>query len=123
MNIKRVLIVEDIGLTALDEMEAVRELGLEVSGIVMTGEDAIGHAGEDPPDMVLMDIGLGGQMDGREAARRIHDSHKIPIIFVTGYGDKATSRSGKFDIPDDFGYIVKPFTREELQAEIKRLIE
>lgn len=49
MTKKRILIVEDQGVTALDEMEAIRELGYEVTGIIMTGEDAIRHADESKP--------------------------------------------------------------------------
>ena len=38
---KRILIVEDEPITALEEEKIMRDLGYEVIGIVMTGEDAV----------------------------------------------------------------------------------
>ena len=68
MTKKRILIVEDQGIIALDEAQIMRDLGYEVTGIAMTGEAAVEQAGRDRPDVVLMDIMLEGKMDGREAA-------------------------------------------------------
>jgi CheY-like chemotaxis protein len=95
MTKKRVLIVEDQGITAMDEQEIMSELGYEVTGIVMTGEDAVQRAGRDRPDVVLMDIMLAGKMDGREAALKIRELYKIPVVYVTAYGDKKASREGR----------------------------
>lgn len=122
MTIKRVLIVEDQGIIALDEVEIVRDLGYEVTGIALTGESAVDQAGRDRPDLVLMDIMLPGKMDGRQAAVKIRERHEIPVIFVTALGDKKTAQSGKMNLPDGVGYIVKPFSRQELKDEIRRLI-
>jgi CheY-like chemotaxis protein len=122
MTIKRVLIVEDQGIIALDEVEIVRDLGYEVTGIALTGESAVDQAGRDRPDLVLMDIMLPGKMDGRQAAAKIRERHEIPVIFVTALGDKKTAQSGKMNLPDGVGYIVKPFSRQELKDEIRRLI-
>ncbi len=71
MTKKRILIVEDQGITALDEEQIMRGLGYEVTGIAMTGEAAVEQAGRDRPDLVLMDIILAGEMDGRESALKI----------------------------------------------------
>ncbi len=122
MTKKRILIVEDQGIIALDEAQIMRDLGYEVTGIAMTGEAAVEQAGRDRPDVVLMDIMLEGKMDGREAALKIRELYQIPVVYVTGYGDKKTSKAGKFTVPEGFGYIVKPYTKEELESEIKRLI-
>ena len=100
----------------------MRDLGYEVTGIAMTGEAAVEQAGRDRPDVVLMDIMLVGKMDGREAALKIRELYQIPVVYVTAYGDKKTSKAGKFTVPEGFGYIVKPYTKEELESEIKRLI-
>ena len=122
MTSKRILIVEDQGITALDEAQIMQNLGYEVTAMVMTGEQAIDLAGRDRPDLVLMDIMLAGKIDGREAAREIWKSYQIPVIYVTAYGDKETSKARKFNLPEGIGYIVKPYTKEELESEIKRLI-
>ena len=122
MTKKRILIVEDQGITAMDEQQIMSDLGYEVTGIAMTGEDAVKWAGRDRPDVVLMDIMLAGKMDGREAALKIWELYQIPVIYVTAYGDKETSKAGKFSVPEGFGYIVKPYTKEELASEIERLM-
>ncbi len=119
---KRILIVEDEPITALSEQQMLKNLGYEVTGIALTGEAAVQRVGADKPDLVLMDIILMGDMDGREAALKIWELYQIPVVFVTAYGDKAMSKSGNFTVLEGFGYIVKPFTEEELKSEIERLI-
>ncbi len=122
MTKKRILIVEDQGVTAMDEQGILRGLGYQVTGIAMTGEDAVEQAGRDRPDIVLMDIMLAGEMGGREATKKIQELYQIPVIYVTAYGDKKTSKSLKVPPPEGIGYIVKPYTAEELKSEIERLI-
>ena len=121
MTKKRILVVEDQGITAMDEAQIMRDLGYEVTGVAMTGEDAIRQAGRDKPDVVLMDIQLVGKMDGREAAVKIWELHQIPAVYVTAYGDKQKSKSLRFPPPKGIGYVVKPFTAAELESEIERL--
>ena len=122
MTKKRILIVEDQGITALDEAQIMLDLGYEVTGIAMTGDDAVEQAGRDRPDIVLMDIVLAGEMDGREAAMKIRDLYRIPVVYVTAHGDKKTSKSENFTVPEGFGYIVKPYTKKELESETERLV-
>lgn len=121
MTKKRVLIVEDQGITALDEVQMMRDLGYEVTGLAMNGKDAIRMAGEDRPDVILMDINLPGGMDGNRAAKKIRDLHQIPVVFVTAFGNKAQSKAEDLSLPEGIGYVVKPFSREELESEIERV--
>ena len=53
---KRILVVEDEAITALDLKYSLEELGYEVIDTVDTGQDAIDTAAETVPDVVLMDI-------------------------------------------------------------------
>ena len=122
MTKKRILIVEYQGITALDEAEMIRDLGYEVTGIALTGQSAVEHAGRDPPDLVLMNIVLSGKMDSREAAEKIRERNRIPVLYVTAFGDKRSSQAGAMNLPEGFGYVVKPFSRRELEREINRLI-
>ena len=100
----------------------LKNLGYEVTGIALSGEVAVQRAGADKPDLVLMDLKLVGDMDGREAALKIRELYQIPVVVVTAYGDKKTSKSGNFTVPEGFGYIVKPYTEKELESEIERLL-
>lgn len=105
----------------MNEEQIMRDLNYEVVGIAMTGEDAVRMALEKLPDVILMDIKLAGPMDGRTAAIQIREHQDIPVIFVTAYGNKAQSKSLDNPPPEGMGYIVKPFTPEELHSEIVRL--
>ncbi len=122
MTKKRILIVEDEGIIALDEAQIMHDLGYDVTGIAISGEDAIQQAGRDRPDLILMDIKLAGDIDGREATRKIRELYQIPVVYVTAHGDKDQSKSLKIPPPEGIGYVVKPFTKYELESEIKRLI-
>ena len=62
---ERILIVEDEAITALDLKYSLEELGYKVIDTVDTGQDAIDTAAETIPDVVLMDIKLKGDMEGR----------------------------------------------------------
>ena len=55
------------------------------------GPTALELASANPPDMVLLDIGLPG-MDGYELARRLHQlpgMAKALLVAITGYGEEA----------------------------------
>ena len=122
MTKKRILIVEDDPMISLSELQIMENLGYEVTGIALSGEAAVHMAGTDKPDLVLMDIVLFGDMNGREANQKIQESHQIPVVFVTAHGSKEQSKSLKTPPPEGIGYVVKPFSEDELGSEIKRLI-
>ena len=122
MTKKRIQIVEDEPMTSMTEHQMLVNLGYDVTGIALSGEAAIEYADVDRPDLVLMDIKLMGTIDGREAASKIRELYQIPVVYVTAFGDKETSKSPKTPPPEGIGYIVKPFTEQELESEINRLI-
>ena len=122
MSRPRILIVEDEPFTALEERSILRGLGYEVVGIASSGDEAVKSAEESRPDLILMDIKLAGKMDGWEATLKIQELHQIPVLYVTAYEDQETSKSLETPSPAGIGYIVKPFTVEELESEVKRLI-
>ena len=63
-----ILIVEDDRIVAEDTRITLEKLGFGVSGIVPSAKDALNRVEAEPPDLVLMDIVLEGEMDGIEAA-------------------------------------------------------
>ncbi len=86
----KVLIVEDEIIVAKHIEDSLLSLGYTVTGIVSSGEDAIGHAAEFRPDIALMDIMLEGETDGIKAAEIIRKRYNTPVIFLTAYS-KAVS--------------------------------
>src|SRR5919199_536111 len=86
----RILIVEDDGVHALYLESHIRKLGYEVVDTVASGPQAIAAVAAHHPDIVFMDVKLAGDMDGIEAAQRIHKEFDIPSVFVTGLTDPET---------------------------------
>jgi len=66
---KNITIVEDESIVLMDLKDLVKSLGYTVSNIALSGEEAIDKAKINPPDLILMDIGLKGKVNGIEAAR------------------------------------------------------
>ncbi len=56
-------------------------------------------------------------MDGIETAQIMHSKFDIPVIYVTSHGEEMIFERAKKTGP--FGYIVKPFKKEELQKTIE----
>ncbi len=88
MEKAKIMVVEDEYLLAMEMQSDLKGMGYDVCEFVATGEDAIKNAGHERPDVVLMDIVLQGEMNGIEAAKEIHSSYGIPIIFITGCEDE-----------------------------------
>jgi len=113
----RILIVEDDQIIAADLRLKVQGLGHEVIGIAMSGEEAIGLAGQCKPDLVLMDIQLDTAMDGLEAARLIQERTGASIIFVTAFPSAAPRREST-GMSGGGIYLGKPFSRVQLEAAV-----
>jgi len=64
------------------------------------------------PDLVLMDIGLAGSLDGIETARQIKKRSPVPLIFITAYTSENMLARMREAAPD--GFIIKPFIDSEL---------
>ncbi|MCV2355833.1 EAL domain-containing protein [Paucibacter sp. B2R-40] len=110
----RILVVEDETIVARDLLQQLAELGYESVGHVTRGEDAIELAGLAKPDLVLMDIQLGGGLDGISAAQAIRDRFSLPVVFLTAFAADETLARAKLTEP--FGYILKPFSERELRT-------
>lgn len=84
MNSKvRLMLVEDHNIVRQGLRSLLEGRGFEISGETDNGRDAIAMAGEQLPDVILMDIGLP-KLRGIEAARRIKKEHpRIKIIILT----------------------------------------
>jgi DNA-binding response OmpR family regulator len=87
---RRALIVEDELLIALDLEDAMSALGFDICGLASTADTARSIAMDNQPDVVLMDVSLGGGREGIEAARWLREVCEVPIVFVTSYSDEGT---------------------------------
>ncbi len=112
----RILIVEDEPVVATDLRYELTEMGYEIAGVALDGETAIRLATTEKPSLILMDIGLQGQMNGIDAAEQIRRSFGIPVVYLTAYVDDKTLNRAKATHP--FGYLVKPFRADQLRTTI-----
>jgi DNA-binding NarL/FixJ family response regulator len=87
---RRALIVEDEFWIALGLEAEMHALGFEICDLAANAQNAFLRAMEDQPDVVLMDVCLEGGREGIEAARWLREVCDTPIVFVTGYADRAT---------------------------------
>lgn len=111
-----ILIVEDDMIIAANISLQLCNLGYEVTGIETKAEEAIHHALETKPDMILMDIQLKGQSNGIDAVKAIRKYLDIPIIYLTANVDDSTFEKAKETHP--YAFIAKPFTNLNLERTI-----
>jgi two-component system cell cycle sensor histidine kinase/response regulator CckA len=117
MNPAKVMIVEDDRVVARDLRTQVSRMGHSVVGVTGSGEEAVTLAAAKQPDLVLMDIRLEGEMDGIEAAQRIRSKNRIPVVFLTAYGNEEIIRRASLTEP--FGYLLKPFDEPQMRTVIQ----
>ncbi len=113
----KILIVEDERITAEDLEEILKGLGYQVTAVVSGGAEAIREAEENPPDLVLMDMRIKGDLDGAETARILRERFDIPVVYLTAHADRETLEHAKQSRP--LGYVVKPFHESELHASLE----
>lgn len=118
---KKVLIIEDHS-----DMRELLMWQIELMGFMPVtakrGKEGVEMALSEKPELIIMDIMMPG-MDGWEAAREIRahaDTKNIPILAATALfrdSDLKTCIEAGCN-----GYIVKPFTFQELQGKVRELI-
>jgi|GEM_PF-2343522 len=113
----RILVCEDEGVMAEDIAEILRALGYDVVGLAANGEEAVRAAEETKPDLILLDIKLGGQIDGPAAAEQIHSRFNIPVVFLSRHeGERVPESAGK---TGPYGYPGRPNSVSELRSSVE----
>ena len=111
------MVVEDDGVLALNLADTLDELGYTVAGMATRGEEAIDLARRLHPHLILMDVGLAGDIDGITAAETIRDELDVPVVFLTAHADDDTLR--RATSTDASAYLVKPFKAPDLRCVIE----
>lgn len=121
MTGETIQIVEDDGLIALSIIETLENAGYRVVEPAYSGEMVLNALEKSPiPDLILMDIGLAGSLDGIETARRIRQNYDIPIIFLTAYTN--ITKIEKAKSVSSCGHINKPYTEKDLLAAVENAL-
>jgi DNA-binding NarL/FixJ family response regulator len=116
-----VLVAEDEAVVALEIRLLLARNNYNVVGIVKSGENLLKEFEKKNPDIIISDINLEGKLDGIDAAKIIHKSKDIPVIFITGDGDNTTYIKALTASPSAF--LLKPFSERKLLSSVKDSIE
>jgi DNA-binding response OmpR family regulator len=115
---RHILAVDDDTLLRRSLAFNLEKAGYRVS-TAGSAEDALAKVQIDPPDLVILDIGLPG-MDGMDALRRLRQQMSVPVIFLTARRRELDEVLGLELGADD--YITKPFDIDILLARIKAVL-
>lgn len=113
----RVIIVEDEPLIADDIKEFLSNADYLVTAVAYDMKDALEALQSTKPDIALLDINLGNNMDGFLIAEEINAKYRIPFLYLTSYSSKNIVEQAKHTRP--MGYIVKPFDEADLFSSIE----
>ncbi len=113
----KVLIVEDDLMISESLKDILEMLDHEVVGIAANADDAIELCNKYSPQLALLDIQIGGDIDGVDLAEIINDQFDIPFIFTTAFADNTTVARARERGP--FGYLVKPYGVKDINAAIE----
>ncbi|WP_226390481.1 hybrid sensor histidine kinase/response regulator [Penaeicola halotolerans] len=120
MKSYKILITEDDNVSVMVLKKALLKMGHVITGIEDTGQGALNSLSDQVPDLVLMDIGLPGGMDGIKTTEIINANYGIPVVFLTGSSDDETIQ--KVAALNPSGYVIKPFNERELSMVIETAI-
>ena len=115
---KHILLVDDDELMRRSLAFNLEQAGYRTS-TAANAENALRLARRDPPDLILLDIGLPG-MDGLDALRNFRQEADTPIIFVTARRRELDQALGLELGADD--YVTKPFDLNVLLARVKAVL-
>jgi AmiR/NasT family two-component response regulator len=114
---KRVVIVEDEGITQLQLHRILTFIEMVVVGSARSGPQGVDAVLREKPDLVLMDIRMPGEYDGLEAARRILAVQSICVVMLTAFSEQGFREQAQ-DI-GVCGYIIKPIDQDTLIPQLE----
>jgi DNA-binding response OmpR family regulator len=112
------LIVEDDLRIRTALTRALTERGHAVSS-EPAGLPALQRLVSDPPDLVVLDLGLP-DVDGIQLLRMLRPVSAVPVIVATARDDDRATVAALDAGADD--YIVKPFSADQLDARIRAVL-
>ncbi|PNU03801.1 response regulator [Novosphingobium guangzhouense] len=113
---KRVLVVEDEMLVAMNIEDMLTELGAIVVGPAMRLDTALDLAGREDFDLAMLDVNIHG---GRSyPVATVLKSRGVPFIFATGCG-----HADDADEFSDVATLAKPFRSTDLELALCRALD
>ena len=115
----RVLIVEDDLIIQLSLKRTFSQLGAEVVATAKSGPKAIELATREEPDLIVIDVGLKGDLDGIETITRIQETSNVKVVYITGNSDETDLARAKLTNP--MAFLLKPIGDHDLRDVLERL--
>jgi DNA-binding NarL/FixJ family response regulator len=116
MACERILVVDEDQDSARNIGQQLTRMGYTVASIADNGPEAISKAGSCAPDLLLISIQLGRDMDGIDTARIIMQQHQVPVIYLSARTDAETLARAMDTHP--LGYMNKPVREADLHSTI-----
>jgi len=117
---RRILVVEDEYLIAMNLQDGLENAGSVVLGPVPSVEKALKKIESEPHiDAAVLDVNLGGAL-----AYPVADllaARKIPFVFTSGYARNAIVHHGRLD--QGVQLITKPFSMADLATRIRDVLD
>ncbi len=111
-----VLIADDDAVIRMDLRALLEDLGHTVVGEASGGYEAVRLAREAGPSVAVLDVRMPNGT-GLEAAAMMGRERLCPVVLLTAYSEahliEEASRAGVL------GYIVKPFSRQDIQPALE----
>jgi diguanylate cyclase (GGDEF)-like protein/PAS domain S-box-containing protein len=117
----RILIVEDQIVEAINTSNRLKHFNMDVVGVTADLTNILSLIKKESPNLILMDINLGGGQSGIDAAEIITKQHNIPIVFTTSFSDDKTISSALSVSP--YGYLIKPYGEVSLKTAVQVALE
>jgi DNA-binding response OmpR family regulator len=119
MDRPKVLLVEDDPATA-EALRRYLQLDRFAVTVAGTGEQALVTVATNPPDALVLDVGLPG-VDGVTVARTLRGrGYQVPILVLSAQRELPDRLAGLAAGADD--YLAKPFASAEVSARLRALL-
>jgi CheY-like chemotaxis protein len=116
-----ILVVDDEPVIRDSIRELLESRGLEIK-VASTCQEAFECAARDPPDLLIVDRMLGGDMDGLQLANSLRETRPhLPTIVITGYPSEELQ--ARVDAMPETWLFNKPWPFEQLLQLITRLLQ
>lgn len=113
-----VVVEDDASIADLLDMY-LRQSGFRVYQ-ALDGATGLTAVSRHDPKLVIIDIGLPGDLDGLDVCRRLRSGSDVPIIMLTARDNEIDRVLGLELGADD--YVTKPFSPREIVARVKAIL-
>jgi DNA-binding response OmpR family regulator len=113
-----VVVEDDANIADLLDMY-LRRAGYRVL-LARDGSYGLKLVTREKPKLVIIDIGLPGEIDGLDVCRQLRATSDVPVVILTARDDEIDRVLGLELGADD--YVTKPFSPRELVARVKAIL-